>query len=195
MGHPVEEVGVITFCYNVLSGGRCPIGWKVRTRAETDGSGLTVVSNTIACSGYLSQWTYQTETSDGFKAIVWRLVIGSATSFKIVGINDIPGGESGRPVTFEVPTNDRIRVWPGDMIGWSFQGRGLRWSSGGGFNVRWVGGHLHSSLQAGQTYNINGGSGYRMHTIGGTVETIEGESCKILFDMNAILFILFCFTL
>ena len=151
----------------------------MRNRSSTDSSDLTVVSadKVMSCDGFLSQWTYQTDTSNGFKAIVWRKVIGSSAKFQIVGINEIPDGESGRPVTFEVPTNERIRVRPGDMIGWSFQEggyRGLPWSSGGGFNVRWVGGNLYSTLQAGNTYNINGDSGHRQYSIKASVELIEG---------------------
>ena len=159
----------------LLPSGRCPIGYEVKTRWSTDVSGLTVVSyNNITCSGFLSQWTYQTVTSDGFKAIVWRLVIGSVTRFEIVGINDIPGGESGRPVTFEVPTDERIRVRPGDMIGWSFQGRGLQYTNGH-FGVRWIGGYLYSRLQAGQTHIItDGGSSNRKYSINAVIETIQG---------------------
>lgn len=128
----------------------------------------------MTCDGFLSQWTYQTDTSNGFKAIVWREVRGSSTRFQIVGINDIPVGESGIPVTFEVPTNERIRVRPGDMIGWSFQDGGLSWNSGGGFSVRWVGKGLYSGLQAGDKIIVNEGSAHRQYSIKATVELITG---------------------
>ena len=166
---------IILFLFTVLADALCRTGWAMKDRQKIDSSGVTVVSNTIACGGFLSQWTYQTDTSaGGFKAIVWRKVIGSSTRFQIIGINDVPGGESGEtPVTFEVPLNERIIVRPGDLIGWSFQGRGLP-RQNGGVKAHWIGGNLYSSLQTGETYDVNGGSGYRTYSIQAAVETIEG---------------------
>ena len=73
------------------------------------------------CNGEVTKWRYQATTLHGFQGIVLRPLDGSRTQFKVVGINNIPSsGEINKPVTYNVPEGDRIRVQRGDVIGWSF---------------------------------------------------------------------------
>ena len=122
------------------------------------------------CNGQVTAWQYQAKKSNAFRAIVWRPVEGSATKFRIVGINDIPAGAVNTPVTYTVPVNQRITFKAGDVIGWSFGDASLAYNKGGGYRVRWLFGNLHASLQVNQVRNIQTGAEEREYSIAATVE-------------------------
>ena len=155
----------------------CSAGWPITNRAGPDSAGWTMVSpsQVITCDGLISEWKYQGKKSNPFRAIVWRPVAGSSTQFKIVGINDIPPGAINTEVTYQVPSDQRISVQAGDMIGWSFGDSVLTYNAGGGTLVRWVGGNLHAGLEANQIRNINGGSENREYSIRATTQLTAGS--------------------
>ncbi|XP_072033325.1 uncharacterized protein [Amphiura filiformis] len=127
------------------------------------------------CSGQVTKWTYQGESSASFRAIVFRPIEGSVTQFQIVGINDIPAGAVDTPVNYVVPEDERITVTYGDVIGWSFGGGVITYNLGGSYNVRWVGGYLHASLVVDQIVNINSGVEVREYSIEATVDSFDAE--------------------
>ena len=134
----------------------------------------------IECDGLLSEWRYQAKVSAPFRAIVWRKADDAPanTNFRIVGINDIPAGAVNTEVTYQVPAEKRIAVEAGDMIGWSFGQGVLTYNHNGGILVRWVGGHLHSTLEPDQLQNINGALGNREYSIKARVEAKEIDEPK-----------------
>ena len=125
------------------------------------------------CNGQVTEWRYQAKASHGFLAIVWRPVDGSATKFRVVGINNIPAGPVNTLVTYPVPKNQRITVEAGDVIGWSFGAAVLTYNEGGGYRVRWLGRNLHGSLQVYQESDINACVEKREYSIAATVGEVS----------------------
>jgi len=130
----------------------------------------------FACGGEVTKWIYQGKYSRPFRAIVFRPIAGSTTQFKIVGFNDIPAGAANTQVDYIVPEQERITAEAGDVIGWSFGDGVITYNGGGDYNVRWVGGHLHSGLEVDQVLNINAGNGLREYSIEATTDAAEGNT-------------------
>ena len=125
------------------------------------------------CSGEVTEWRYQRKYSNGFRAIVFRPVDGSATKFRVVGVNDIPVGPNNTPLTYTVPKFQRIAVKAGDMIGWSFGGGVLGFTFGGDHRVRWLGGGELNGDIRGRELDINGGVQNREYSITAVVGANE----------------------
>ena len=118
------------------------------------------------CNGQVTEWRYIGKNSSPFRLIVWRPIDGSATQFRIVGINGIPAGVVDTLVIYTVPENQRITVKAGDVIGWSFGDSGvLAYHVGGIYRVTWLAGNLYDSLQANQIRVFNTGVEERDYSI------------------------------
>ena len=157
--------------YSINIAESCKAGWPVIYRPLVDSAGWTMASpdQQLLCNGQVTAWTFQCKNYNPFRAIVWRPINGSATKFRIVGINDIPASPVYTPVVYTVPDNQRITVSSGDVIGWSFGDSVLAYNSGGAYRVRWLGGNLHGSLQVNQVRDINTGVEYRQYSIAAMV--------------------------
>ena len=144
-------------------------------RGDQDyGNWIMVAQDIRLCSGQVTKWTYQGTTSLSFRAIIFRPVIYSDTTFTIVGINDIPAGPASAPVVYSVPEDDRIVVEEGDLIGWSFESGVLTMTPyRGTTKVRWVGGNPSAGLVTGQVVDINSGVQIREYSIRATVESYD----------------------
>ncbi len=144
-------------------------------RKGPDIAGWTMVApDNRLCSGQVTKWTYQGKTSLPFRAIIFRPVKDSDTSFTIVGINEIPKDAADTNVVYKVPEDDRITVQEGDVIGWSFEGGVITWNPGGATKVRWVGGYLNARLVVtDREVDINTGVEAREYSILATVESSD----------------------
>lgn len=159
-------------------------GWQLTTGGTVDSTpDMTVVSlNTaIACDGEITKWRYRAGISQPFRAIVWRQVslAASSTQFKIVGINDIPAGVIDTDVTHYVPSDQRIYVAAGDLIGWTAVTSVLRYRDGGTTTLRHTVTEDPAALQTHRIIDINLGPLNREYTIQAVVE--QGSTqCKLL---------------
>ena len=138
----------------------------------------------FSCNGEVTEWQYVAKQSHGFRAIVWRQMDSTATTFFVVGINDIPAGPINTPVTYKVPEFERIRVKVGDMIGWSFGDGVLAFDIGGDHSVRWLGGNLHSSIQLNSVLQFDDGAGNREYSIAAKVAETSELGEWILYSMH-----------
>ncbi|XP_072043779.1 uncharacterized protein [Amphiura filiformis] len=166
-------------CTNDIDVQFCKPGWPVVNRGGFATAGWTMVSpdQQFQCYGQVTSWRYYGRNNP-FTAIVWRPIPGSDTAFQIIGINDIPVGAQHIPVTYNVPEAERIRVQPGDVIGWSFGISALTRNYGGSYRVRWLGGNLYGSLVVNQILDINAGVGEREYSIEAIAEQYEPDgSC------------------
>ena len=103
----------------------CYSGWPIQNHPSSDASGWTFVSpaKPIICNGEVSEWRYLAKQLHPFQAVIWRPVDAFESRYKVVGINNIPKGSAIDQTTiYSVPSNERISVKAGDMIGWSFGG-------------------------------------------------------------------------
>ena len=126
----------------------------------------------INCNGILTEWRYQGQTSNPFRALIWRPIHFGSTSYRIVGVNDIPAGAVNIPISYTVPEDERIQVQTGDMIGWSHESAVLTYNQGGAHRVRWFSENVYSSLAQGQLFNIYHGEA-RQYSIQAIIE--EGK--------------------
>ena len=112
----------------------CQAGWPVIRRPSHDSPRRTMIATKRAfpCNGQITKWRYQSRTRNPFRAIVWRTVSGNG--FEVVGFNNIPVSPANTPITYVVPTSQRITVQKGDIIGWAFGPSALSYSAGGGTN-------------------------------------------------------------
>ena len=159
----------------LLSDGACETGWPIISRQIVDSaSGVTMASpdKPFLCNGHVTTWRYLAKKSNAFQAIVLRPIDGSTARFLVVGVNNIPAGATNTPVTYIVPSNQRILVKAGDVIGWSFGYSVLAFSYGGVHRVRWLY-NLYGSLQANQDLDINSGGQAREYSIAATVGEVS----------------------
>ena len=156
-----------------FAGASCRTGWPIQVRSRPDNPDWTAVSpnKQFSCYGNVIEWRYLGKSANGFKAIVWRPINDSDTLFKIIGINDIPAGPIGIPVTYVVPENEQISVMPGDMIGWSFGPGVISYNGGGDYRIRKTKGNLYLSLSVSELYDLSEYSAYREYSIAATVIT------------------------
>ncbi|XP_072051771.1 uncharacterized protein [Amphiura filiformis] len=182
---PTTTIATTTKLMTTTEANRCRAGWPIVDRDGTDTPGWTMVSATdqFLCSGQVTKWTYQGKVSGQWRAIVFRPTGNSVTEFQIVGINDIPAGETNIPVNYLVPENERITVEPGDVIGWSSEASVITFNYEGSYNVRWVGGNLHAGLAVNQTV-ITDREGLRDYSIEATVAA-QAETTQATTNMQA----------
>ncbi|XP_071957123.1 uncharacterized protein [Antedon mediterranea] len=170
-------------CLQLVEGGNgCRRGWPIIDRTHVDSSGWTMVSpeQNFSCSGQVTKWTYYSRKLNYFRAVIFRQMKGSNTRFKVVGYNDIPPSTYNGKLSYVVPIAERIAVEPGDMIGWSFGDSVITYNYGGeSYNVRWVGGHLHTGLVPGQVININDGVQKRDYSIEAQVGNENAYICRV----------------
>ena len=149
------------------------VGWPIKTRQWYSGAGYTVVApnQQFFCNGEITTWHYQTITSNGFQALVFRPLDGGHTEYKIVGINDIPAGEINTPITYNISEGDRIKVQRGDVIGWSFEVGVIPYDSTQNNDassfIRWI--YRRTYPADNITYNFIEGSGLYEYSIEATV--------------------------
>ena len=103
------------------------VGWTVKNRSRA--GYLNVVQTWVTpmefpCHGVVTNWRYWAQHSAPFKAMVLRKVNPSDTLHDIIGINNIPAGDTGQVVTYQVPDDERVVVQAGDVIGFAWNSPG-----------------------------------------------------------------------
>ncbi len=128
-------------------------------------------NNSFPCSGKVTQWSFQGNRSESFRAIVWRPVEGSSTEFAVVGFNDIPSGNI-RSGYYTVPADERISVKPGDVIGWF--GEPLLTFRSEGHDIVFI---LSETMDpvVNETWDFKSDFAYRQYAIEADVVAFEGK--------------------
>ena len=178
---------LITFCLPLyLAEIPCQAGWPVIRRPSHDNPRRTMIATkqSFPCSGQVTNWRYQSKIGNPFRAIVWRPA--SNNGFEVVGFNSIPVSRSNTPITYVVPTSQRITVQKGDVIGWAFTGPALSYSAGSGTNdtvLSLYGDLTHTHLSVGKVLYLNHGtpSLLRQYSLSATLdETQSGNMSQII---------------
>ena len=142
---------------------------------------MIATKQSFPCNGQITKWRYQSRTRNPFRAIVWRPVSGNG--FEVVGFNTIRVSPANTPITYVVPTSQRITVKKGDIIGWAFGPSALSYSAGSGTNdtvLSLYGDLTHTrQLAVGKVLYLNHGtpSLLRQYSLSATVD--ETGKCYI----------------
>jgi len=138
------------------------VGNSVEEGTHPDGAAdITFVDPSLAfeSSGEVTQWSYYSERDQTHSMIIFR---GSGTSWTMQCMNTISGMGTGM-VTYDVPSDERCAVEPGDVIGWYHESNGVLSYDNGGQSVQYqynsgvdygVGDTITFTGAAGRTYRV-----------------------------------------
>ncbi|XP_072017450.1 uncharacterized protein [Amphiura filiformis] len=93
------------------------LGWDLRYReyrGEPKQNVIVVTGVTIPYDGLVTQWKYLATSTIAWKAIVWQRI---GNSYKVIGVNDIPGAPVDQYISYNVPVDEQIYAKQGDQIG------------------------------------------------------------------------------
>ena len=109
-----------TIIIPLLTASKLEVGWPVIDRPYPGNSENQMWITPVECpyDGVVTHWRYWRSRSVPIRFMVFRNVDtpSSDTLYDIIGINDIPEGDTNQALTYQVPDDERISVLAGDVI-------------------------------------------------------------------------------
>ena len=105
------------------------VGWTVKNRHHVGNENAVhtwVTPKEFSRDGIVTHWRYWAGRSVPWRAMVLRKVDNESTIHDIIGINEIPAGDTNQVGTYQVPDDERIAVQSGDVIGFAWSSPGAK---------------------------------------------------------------------
>ena len=157
------------------------VGWEVRDRPRIHNGVKSQVWISIEeefpATGLVTHWQYWSGRSIPFRAMILRKVPGVAADdpqYDIIGIHDIPAADvTDQVVMYKVPTDQRVIVQTGDVIGFGWVNNGpVKFTNEGDADADDVSGMLQKELDPGSLLTGNRVSGVATINRGFAIQAI-----------------------